>query len=133
MIGLVDVEQERLKIENAINDSIRPTPYTYNKKAYERNDTATLEIDKERYDKLSEALDIPTTDINVLKSLGLVKNGQYNNAAALIADQNDYKGKGMHLICYQDESMTKIIDRVSLENVSILKHFDACMNFFLIG
>lgn len=183
MIGVVDVEQERLKIENAINDSIRPrpyyevkvyhekqykilvytiykgdrTPYTYNKKAYERNDTATLEIDKERYnelvllgrnlsfeelpyeknvtfellsDKLSEALDIPTTDINVLKSLGLFKNGQYNNAASLIADQNDYKGKGMHLICYQDESMTRIIDRVSLENVSILKHFDACMNFY---
>ena len=69
--GLPDVKQACLDIENKINDSISPQPdymletqnndqtkkltvksdlqkpYLYQSKAYKRNDTATIEVDKE--------------------------------------------------------------------------------------
>jgi len=69
IIGLADVTQFRLDIENGINDNITPqpnyelvsndknktvtltvmpgkhTPYRYKGKAYKRNDTATIEVD----------------------------------------------------------------------------------------
>ncbi len=183
VVGVSDLEALRLRIEGAINDAIRPrpffevdiyhvghkdilvykvykgdhTPYTYNHKAFERNDTATIEVNRERYDELvlhgknlnfedlvyegkatfkllsdllSEALDIPTTDMNVLKSLGLYKNNAWNNAAALLADSSEYDSIGFNLIHYSDQSMTMIEDRVSLNGISILKHFKECMNFY---
>ncbi len=69
VVGLPDVTQFRLDIENSINDNIKPqpnyeliphknktvtlivkpgrkTPYMYKGKAYKRNDTATIEVDE---------------------------------------------------------------------------------------
>ncbi|MGV8147000.1 MAG: helix-turn-helix domain-containing protein [Alkaliphilus sp.] len=142
IVGVKDTERVRLDIENAINDSIKPrpyyevqtymvenvevlvftifkgdnTPYVYDRKAYQRLDTSTVEVDKSSYDELvllgknltfeeldyrdvelefrnlerlfQETMDISELDLDILKSLGLYKNGLYNNAAALISDKN---------------------------------------------
>ena len=78
LIGVKNVEETRLSIENAINDSIEPkpfyeievevieeknivilkvykgdyTPYTINQKAYKRMDTSTVQVDKIAYEEL---------------------------------------------------------------------------------
>ena len=53
-----------------------------------------------------------------MKTLDLyTKNHQYNNAAALLADQNDYKGIDMIRF---GQDIDEIMDRVTLENKSIL-------------
>ncbi len=183
VIGIKNVSEERLKIENAINDGVRPkpfyevevtnlegvkvivytiykgdrTPYTYNQKAYERMDTSSVEVDRERYDELvllgrnsnyeeleymgelefkilgdalKSSLEISSVDINILKSLGLYRNKSYNNAASWIADKGQDESIGLHLICYKDQSMTEIIDRKSISKTSILKHFNESMNFY---
>ena len=75
-VGLDDVTQKCLDIENRINDSISPqpdytlsviesgkvialsvkpgsnTPYMYKSKAYKRNDTATIEVDSHEMRRL---------------------------------------------------------------------------------
>ena len=78
IIGVRDLEEVRLSIENAINDSIEPkpffeimfdsikdqnivvlkvykgdyTPYTVNQKAYKRMDTSSVQVDKHGYEEL---------------------------------------------------------------------------------
>lgn len=78
IVGVNNVEEVRLSIENAINDAIEPkpfyeidykvidkkyvvvikvfkgdyTPYTFNQKAYKRMDTSTVQVDKYAYEEL---------------------------------------------------------------------------------
>lgn len=184
IVGIRNSKEVRLNIENTINDSIRPrpyyevytmhegnrdvlvfevfkgtrTPYTYNYKAFERRDTSTVEVDRDRYDELVLRgknlsfeelpydntkvrftmleqllignLDIAALDLNNLKSLGLYKNGSYNIAAGLLADYNDFERIGMDIIRYSDATMQLVDDRVSHSGVSILSHFETCMTFF---
>ena len=184
VVGVEDTKQLRLNIENAINDSIHPrpyyeidvvtqngfdllvirvfkgdfTPYLYERKAYQRLDTSTIEVDKTQYDelvllgknltyealaygsadlrfellekKLKDSIDIREVDENILKALGMYKNGLYNNAAALLADKNKFNEIGLDLICYEDNSLLEIKDRVQLFGVSIIEHYEKCMSFY---
>lgn len=184
IVGVENSRQLRLNIENAINDNINPrpyyeiestiyknfellvikvfkgdyTPYIYDRKAYQRLDTSSVEVDKTQYDELvllgknltyeeliygssdlkfnllekwlRESLDIRGVDENILKSMELYKNDSYNNAAALLADKNKYSEIGLDLICYQDNSMLEIKDRVQMSGVSIIEYYEKSMAFY---
>jgi Predicted transcriptional regulator containing an HTH domain and an uncharacterized domain shared with the mammalian protein Schlafen len=131
------------------------TPYTYKGKAYKRVAITTREVDLYEYNelilsgknmtydemqvndidldlnelsyRLKKVLEISEVDNNVLTSLGLYKNGKYNIAAKLLSDNNNI-GK-ISLLRYSD-SVETIKDRIDLENISILKQFDRCIDFY---
>lgn len=96
-------------------------PYLYRGKAYKRSDTSTVEVDQIElrrlalleenlyfdglsadvdnlsinylFDRLKKVLNIEETDRNTLKTLGLYNNqNEYNNAALLLSDKNNFPG-----------------------------------------
>ncbi len=121
-------------------------PYLYKGKAYKRHDTSTIEVDRLELNKLvlegshqsyeelvsrkqdltfnclekalKDKLAIQELNEDILKILDLyTKKHQYNNAAALLADQNNYKG--VDIIKFEQD-IEEIMDRIILENKSIL-------------
>ena len=178
--GMADPERVCLDIENKINDSIDPVPeytlninertsvvtlkvieglhkpYFYKSKAYRRNDSASIPVDRlelERLilegqnrsfeelpacrrdlsfqlldERLKKALNIKTVNLDTLKTLELYsdENG-YNQAAALLADNNDFSGLDMARF---GDSISIILDRETCEHVSILKLYDQAMQMY---
>lgn len=121
-------------------------PYLYRGKAYKRYDSSTIEVDRlelnrlilegnhQSYEELISKkqnltfeylekeliniLSIKELNEDILKTLDLYTNDfQYNNAAALLADKNDYKG--IDIIRF-GKDIDEIMDRNILENKSIL-------------
>ena len=178
--GLPDIKQAWLDIENKINDSISPQPnytlevqnnnqtikltvksgiqkpYLYKSKAYNRNDTATIEVDtlefsrlilegknirfeelpcKDQelsfeilYSKLKESVQIETFNRDTLKTLNLYDNvNGYNNAGGLLADRNHFPGIDMVKF---GESISIIQKRVTFENISILDVYEKAIAVF---
>ena len=175
----IDVPNEAcLNLENKINDSIKPvpfytleinkdntitlevkkgiyTPYFYKGKAYKRNDTATIEVDRlelnrlvlegmsQTYEEqvsskqelsflqleteLSEKLGIEKITADILRTLGLIKNGKYNNAAALISDKNEYLG--IDIIRF-GKNINELMNRSICDNISILQMYHHGMEFY---
>ena len=128
-------------------------PYLYKGKAYRRSDSATIEVDqaelkalvlegsnlsfeeiscgkgilefKQLGTKLMEKLDVSTVSEDVLRTLGLLtKDKKYNNAAALLADKNDFYGID---IARFGNSINEIMDRETEAGVSILKQYDTAI------
>ncbi len=134
------------------------TPYVVDQKAYKRSDTSTVSISKYEYDELvllgrnlsfeeleytgnaltfnklskilADKLSIFETNDDVLKSLELIKKGKFTNAAALMADENVSIYGGTDFVCYLDQKLLMIKDRVSLKSVSILETFETAMDFY---
>lgn len=130
-------------------------PYLYNGKAYRRSDTSTVEVDRvelrrlvlegeklsfEELDSpekdlefktlsaaLREKLDISDTNTDVLKTLGLIGASGFNRAAAILADKNSYPG--IDVIKF-GASINEILDRTTVEQVSVLKQLDTAMEIF---
>lgn len=178
--GLDDPEKACLDIENKINDTIQPqpdyeltvqydkntvtlhvhggmdTPYMYKSKAYRRNDTATIEVDKVElmrlilrgrnlnYEQLpakDQALtfrslervaikEIGISELNrdVLKTLNLYSEADgFNQAAALLADHNQFAGID---IARFGESINIILKRATLEHISILDELEQAVQVF---
>ena len=172
-VGLDDVTQKCLDIENRINDSISPqpdytlsviesgkvialsvkpgsnTPYMYKSKAYKRNDTATIEADShemrrlilkgenKEYEELpsdNQNLDfnflgrelkdktgIETFNTDVLKTLNLYSDSTgYNNAAAILSDQNRFPG--IDIVRF-GETINIFLKRRTFEYQSILQSY----------
>lgn len=184
VIGLENISEIKLDIENAINDSILPrpyyefsiledsgkrllvlkvfkgefTPYLFKGKAYMRSDTASIQVDKSQYEnlilqgrnltfedlvnddqvltfqelefQLKKILNITQLTPDLLKTLGLIKDGKYNHAAALLSDDNPLRSSEIDLIAYMDASVKNIRDRESLVNMSLLKQFVVCLEFY---
>ncbi len=184
IIGVADLEETRVGIENAINDAVEPkpffeiysefieekyivilkvykgdyTPYTINQKAYKRMDTSTVQVDRYAYEelilqgrnlsfeqlqckqqklnffllssKLKDTINIHELTEDLLVTLGLKVSGVYNNAAALLSDNNPIENAGIQLIAYVDDSVLEIKDRQVLSNSSVLKQFDVSMDFY---
>lgn len=180
IVGIKDAESVCLDIENRINDSISPIPdyqisvdertgvitlkvlegrfkpYYYKAKAYKRNDTATIEVDrielnrlilegenrsfdeliskdenlefKSLEQKMKEQLDIDSLGADVLKTLGILRmDGGYSNAGALLADRNSFYG----IDCARfGETIDVILDRETFEHESILKMYDDVVNLY---
>lgn len=179
VVGIKDPEDVCLNLENKINDSIKPVPqyqleieddstitltvyegmykpYLYRGKAYKRNDSATIEVDRLEYNRLVlegmnqsfeeipsleqklsfhtlekeliYAMHIETVNQDILKTLELYsdKNG-YNNAGALLADKNKFPG----IDCVRfGKSIDEIMDREIYENMSILKQFSKTIDLY---
>lgn len=173
IIGVQNPVDFCLNIENKINDSINPhpdyslkiddetnvviltvkqgsnPPYLYKSKAYKRNDTASIEVDRSELSQLiligenktfdslnstnqrltfsileealQDKLGIEKLSSDILITLNLKqKDGSYTNAGELIADRNNYRG--IDIVRF-GENINIILDRVSFEHVSILKQY----------
>lgn len=134
----------------------RSKPYFYRSKAYKRNDSATIEVDSLELARLvlegrnTSFEELPSSDQNLafdllenaltshlhlegfgadtLKTLGLLSaEGEYNNAAALLADQNDFPGID---IARFGESISIILQRMTSEGKSVLAEIDEAMAVF---
>ena len=179
-VGIGDVENACLDIENKINDSIKPSvdytlsidnktnvitlhviegihkPYLYNGKAYKRNDSSTIEVDHleltrlilegknlsfEELDakvqnlkfdnlnkRLKEQLKLDDITKDTYITLGLInKNGNYNNAGELLADDNGFSG--IEIVRF-GSTINTILDRVTLINESVLTQYDKANDLF---
>lgn len=180
IIGLENIEELCLDLENKINDNISPKPdfkfikdnkkniitlivkegmnkpYLYRGKAYKRNDTATVEVDRidlnrltllglNQYyeelkaknqnlefnilrEELEEKLSLNNFSKDILKTLNLYddKNG-YNNAAELFADRNNFSGID---IAKFGKNINEILDRNLLVNISIISQYKKTLEIF---
>lgn len=136
------------------------TPYLYDNKAYKRMDTSTIVVDRYDYenlilngrnqgydemftqednlkfDYLSKKLrDFLGLNLNmlspdILKTLGLIRNDKYTNAAALVSDNNPLSNSGISLIRFEGNTIANIRDRIYLNNLSILEMFDKSVDFY---
>lgn len=175
-IGVEDPVAACLRIENMINDSLDPLPryelepstydgtvtltvyegqdkpYRSRGKAYRRNDSATIEVDRLEYGrlvlegsnvtfdalrsarqdltfellqkKLVEALGIDGLTDDILRTLRLLGKDGYANAAALVADANDFPG--IDLVRFGTTEDT-ILDRETYAGVSVLEQIDRAL------
>ena len=131
-------------------------PYLYHNKAYKRSDSSTIEVDRleltrlilegsnQSYEEqicvdqtltfeslkkiLMDTLNINEFSTDTLKTLQLMNSeGKINNAGALFADQNHYKG--IDIVCFGD-SIDEITNRITLEKVSVLEQFHKALEVF---
>ena len=134
------------------------TPYLYDNKAYKRMDTSTIVVDRYDYEnlilngrnqgydeiftqednlkfdylskKLREILGLNMLSPDILKTLGLIRNNKYTNAAALVSDNNPHSNSGISLIRFEGNTIANIRDRIYLNNLSILEMFDKSIDFY---
>ncbi len=178
--GIDDPKQACLDVENRINDSIDPVPeyvldinertsvvtltvseglhkpYLYKSKAYRRNDSATVAVDRleltrlilegqnSSYEelpaanqqlaftmlqrKLTDIMHLETFSLDTLKTLELYSDAAgYNKAGELLADKNRFPGID---IARFGDSISIIHDRETLEHVSVLDEFDKTLVFY---
>lgn len=178
--GLNDLDKLCLKIENKINESIKPQPeylitvnnnentislavkpgankpYLYNSKAYKRNDTSTIEVDNielkrlvlegnnmsfeeltsEQQDlsfnllgqSLKEQKGIENFNMDILKTLNLYSDASgYNNAAAILADNNNFPGIDIAVF---GDTISIIKKRETFENKSIIQAYEESISIF---
>jgi len=180
VVGVDNPDKICLDIENKINDSIIPKPdfslsinrrtsvislivkegtdkpYLYKGKAYKRNDTSTVEIDRlalnrltllgtgKYYDQLPsgkvdfsfsileqelrEKLGIKAISSDILKTLNLYSDQDgYNHAAELVADKNEYPGID---VARFGSSINEIMDREQYFNVSIINQYHSSVEIY---
>lgn len=178
--GLSNPEQACLDIENKINDTIHPQPdyeltvqyerktvtltvhaglekpYMYKSKAYRRNDSATIEVDKTEltrlilqgrnlnYEQLAakeqdlsfhsleqkaiREIGISRLNHDVLKTLDLYSGTEgFNHAAELLADRNSFPGID---IARFGNSINIILKRVTYEHMSVLDAFEQTVQIY---
>lgn len=179
-IGIKNINESIIKVEHMINDSISPqvdyyietdnikniftlnvspgieTPYFYKSKTFRRNDTSTIEVDKNELkrlilkgnnktfdalmskstensyvylgEKFEDILKIQSIDTDVLKSLQLIdKNSNPTNAGNLFSDKNEYKI--LDIIRF-GKNQDIIINRYRIEDCSLLEAFDKCIEIY---
>ena len=136
----------------------KDTPYYYKGKAYKRWDTATIEVDRFELrrlaleginmhyeDRKSSSQDLRFTilearlkkeagieriNLDILKTLNLYhKDGYYNTAGELLADENDIDFSGIDIVKF-GKDINKILYRKTISNVSLLTQFDSAVDIF---
>ena len=180
IIGLENIEELCLDLENKIDDNISPKPdfrfikdtkkniitliveeglnkpYLYKGKAYKRNDTSTVEVDRIEFNRLTllglnqyyeelkarkqdlefkvlkkeleEKLSLKNFSKDVLKTLNLYDDkNAYNNAAELLADKNTFSGVD---IAKFGKSIDEILDRNLFVNISIILQYQKTLEVF---
>lgn len=178
--GIMDPQEICIRIKNMINDNLNPVPkylldidsaknlvtltvyegiykpYFTKNKAYRRNDTSTVEVDRlelnrltleglnQNYEdlhafsqnlefkylekKLIEIMSIKKINIDILKTLDLYSDSEgYNRAAELLADNNKYPG--IDIVVFGD-SIDVIKDRETFHEISILNQYDLALNIY---
>ena len=130
-------------------------PYLCSGKAYRRSDSATIEVDKLELrrlvlegenltfeglpskekaltfsileERLKAAVGITALTDDLMRTLGLLNGDGYDNAAAILADENGFPGVDMARF---GDSEDIILDREAVSGRSALESFDAAMAFF---
>lgn len=178
--GVPSPEKVCLDIENRINDSIDPVPdytlninertsvitllvregshkpYLYHSKAYRRNDSSTVAVDRLELtrlilegqnssfeelpardrqlsfhtleEKLSDVLHIGVFSLDTLKTLELYSDGSgYNIAGELLSDTNTFCGTD---IVRFGETINIIRDRETLDRRSVLRQYDEAITMY---
>ena len=149
----IDIDDSKKIIRLIVREG-QYKPYLYKGKAYRRSDTASIEVDQaelkelvlqgsnlyfeelpcgkddllfqELSAKLMKNLDIKVVSEDILRTLGLfTKDKKFNNAAALLSDENDFYGID---IARFGNSINEIMDRETISKVSVLKQYDAALN-----
>ncbi|MDO4484892.1 MAG: ATP-binding protein [Clostridia bacterium] len=132
------------------------TPYLYKGKAYRRSDTADIEVDRIELNRLvlsgqhqyfekmpceeknlsfnylqqvmAEKLGIAALSEDVLRTLGFMTDDrQYNKAAALFADKNNFYGVDLARF---GSNINEIMDRETISHVSVLLQFQEAVKLF---
>lgn len=180
--GVEDVAHMRLAIENALNDSMSPVPrfsierrvisglpvvaltvfegenkpYLYRGKAYRRNDTADVEVDRIEFNRLvlegrhltfdevsskeqvlsfeilgaelRERVGVETMSTDILRTLGLyTAGGGYSNAAAMLADKNALPG--IDVVRF-GSNISEIRDRERFIGISALSQLHGALDMY---
>lgn len=178
-VGLSDPVAECLRIENMINDSLDPAPrytlkldenrgtvtltvyegqdkpYRSKGKAYRRNDSATAEVDRFEYGRLTlegsnltfdaltsarqdlsfhtlehkciEHLGISELTSDIMRTLRLLGKDGYTNAAAILADNNEYPG----IDCVRfGDTEDVLLDRETTTGLSAIEQVDRAVAMF---
>ena len=149
----IDIDDSKKIIRLVVREG-QYKPYLYKGKAYRRSDTASIEVDQaelkelvlqgsnlyfeelpcgkddllfqELSAKLMKNLDIKVVSEDILRTLGLfTKDKKFNNAAALLSDENDFYGID---IARFGNSINEIMDRETISKASVLKQYDAALN-----
>ena len=149
----IDIDDSKKIIRLIVREG-EDKPYLYKGKAYRRSDTASIEVDQaelkelvlqgsnlyfeelpcgkddllfqELSAKLMKNLDIKVVSEDILRTLGLfTKDKKFNNAAALLSDENDFYGID---IARFGNSINEIMDRETISKASVLKQYDAALN-----
>lgn len=136
----------------------KDAPYYYKSRAYKRSDTSTVEVDRielnrlvmegfnldyeenkaHRQDlkftvlekKLMSAVGIEKLTTDILKTLKLYdKEGYFNVAGELFADENDYDLQGIDIVKF-GKNINQILYRETLTNMSILSLYDKAIEMF---
>lgn len=131
-------------------------PYLYKGKAYKRYDSAATEVDRLEYgrlilegqnqsyeelpssmqeltfdrleEELKKSLGITCLNKDILKTLELYSEKRgFNNAAALLADRNQFPGIDMIRF---GSSIDEIMDRATFEHMSVLAQLSSCIEMF---
>lgn len=130
-------------------------PYLCSGKAYRRSDTATVAVDRSELRRLSiegsvvpfdemisqsqdltfdvlaswlkDRLRVESISEDTWKTLGLLRQNAFNNAAALLADFNSFPGIDVVRYAYDDIS---IHERLTYEGVSVLEQLDQAIEEF---
>ena len=131
-------------------------PYLYKSKAYKRNDSATIEVDTLEFsrlvlegknisfeelpykdqnltfhfleEQLEKTVQISSFNLDTLKTLNLYDNNNgYNNAAGLLADNNDFPG--VDIIKF-GENISVIQKRITFNHMSILEVYKKSLEVF---
>ena len=130
-------------------------PYTYNGKTYKRNNTSTIEVDDIEYKRLlreganesfdevncrrsdltfssleellKEKLNLTKINDDVLKTLGLLNQFGFNNAALLLSDQNTFCGLDI-VVFGKNYNIFK--ERYDLSKYSLVKQFQLAMEIY---
>lgn len=134
----------------------RSKPYLYKSKAYRRSDSSTVEVDQIEltrlilqgrnltFDQLPSGrqslsfsylekrlrarIGIEAFGRDTLKTLNLFSDSSgYNNAAALLADENDFPGID---IAQFGGSISVVLRRETFQHASVLEELDSAMSVF---
>lgn len=132
------------------------TPYLYHAEAYKRADSATVEVDHTEFTRLvlagknlnfeqlpaakqdltfsylgsevQKAFGLESFNEDTLKTLNLLSvDGAYNNAAAILADENDFPGIDVTRF---GESISVILKRATYEGGCLLDEFNKAVELF---
>lgn len=151
----LEVERETNVIILTVYESPHK-PYLYKGKAYRRSDTATVAVEQTELKRLvllgsnlsferlpykgtklrfsilekslSHILGLQNVDGDTLKTLGLLTDdGHYNNAAALVADENMFAGVD---IAKFGSSVSEIMDRKTISGCSVLAQYAGAVQMY---
>ncbi|MCL8204518.1 MAG: ATP-binding protein [Ligilactobacillus agilis] len=149
-LEIIEHKMISLKVEEG-----QDKPYLYKGKAYTRNDTSSVEVSREELSRLTlqgrgqnfdelptakksltfgvleaelqKKAKIDNLNGDILKTLNLYKDGEFNNAASLLADENGFPG--IDIVRF-GQSLDEIMERKQLAGQSILLQLQKAVAVF---